>query len=140
MKDTQLTEEQRRRVQEAFEHVPFAHLIGLELGEIERGTATLYLNVRDELKQNNGLMHGGAIASLIDTASAFAILPLLEPAETISTIDLTIHYLRPLLSGRASALARLLRQGRRRLTVSVDVLDDRQTLAATAVTTYIKRS
>ena len=135
-----MTDEQIRRIKEAFERVPYAHLIGIEPGEFERGTATLYLNVRDELKQNNGLTHGGAIASLIDTASAFAILTVLGSSETMSTIDLTIHYLRPLLEGRAAARARVLRQGRKLLTVSVDVRTEDQKLVATALTTYLKQS
>ena len=135
-----LSAEAMRRVQEAFEQVPFAHLLGIELGEFERGAATLYFTVRDELRQNRGVVHGGATASLIDTASAFAILTLLEPGETTTTIDLTIHYLRPLTNGRAAARATVRRAGRRVLTVSADVLDEAQLLVATAVTSYLRLS
>ncbi|HEV7844478.1 MAG TPA: PaaI family thioesterase [Pyrinomonadaceae bacterium] len=129
-----------RRIHEAFERVPYAHLLGIEVGEMERGAATLYLTVRDELRQNRGVVHGGATASLVDTASAFAILTLLEPGETTTTIDLTIHYLRPLTAGRATAHATVRRAGRRVLTVSVDVLDEAQTLIATALTSYLRLS
>jgi acyl-CoA thioesterase len=135
-----LSAQEMRRVQEAFEKVPYAHLLGIELGEFERGAATLYLTVRDDLRQNRGVVHGGATASLIDTASAFAILTLLEPNETTTTIDLTIHYLRPLTKGRATASATVRRAGRRVLTVSVDVLDEAQALVATAVTSYLRLS
>jgi uncharacterized protein (TIGR00369 family) len=139
MKDTQLTDAERLRVREAFDNVPFVHFLGIELGEVERGAATLHLNVRDELKQNRGVVHGGVTASLIDTASAFAVLTLLEPDQTTTTISLTIHYLRPLLHGQATAHARILRGGRRVLTVSVDVLDESEALIATALTTYLRR-
>jgi acyl-CoA thioesterase len=133
-----LSKEHIRRIHEAFERVPFAHLLGIEVGQIERGSATLHLTVRDELRQNRGVVHGGATASLVDTASAFAILTLLEPGETTTTIDLTIHYLRPLTAGRATAHATVRRAGRRVLTVSVDVLDEAQTLIATALTSYLR--
>ena len=135
-----LSTEAIRRIHEAFENVPYAHLLGIEVGELERGAATLHLPVRDELRQNRGVVHGGATASLIDTASAFAILTLLEPGETTTTIDLTIHYLRPLTEGRATARAIVRRAGRRVLTVSVDVLDEAQNLAATAITSYLRLS
>lgn len=138
MKDSKLTEDERQRVEQAFADVPFAKLLGIEVVEMERGVAVLRLDVRDELRQNNGIIHGGVTASLIDTASAFAILTMLEPNQTTTTVDLTIHYLRPLVKGRARASARVLRAGRRVIVVAVDVLDEAETLAATALTTYIR--
>jgi len=137
-KDSKLTEDERQRVEQAFADVPFAKLLGIEVVEMERGVAVLRLDVRDELRQNNGIIHGGATASLIDTASAFAILTVLEPNQTTTTVDLTIHYLRPLVKGRAQARARVLRAGRRVIVVAVDVLDEAETLAATALTTYLR--
>jgi uncharacterized protein (TIGR00369 family) len=136
--DAPLTAEEERRIREAFESVPFAHLLQLELGEMKRGAATLHLEVRDDLRQNNGVVHGGVIASLVDTAAAFAILTLLERDQTSTTIDLTIHYLRPLLSGRSTAQARVVRAGRRIMVITVDVLDETETLVATALTSFIR--
>ena len=94
--------------------------------------------VRDELKQNQGVVHGGAIASLIDTASAFAVLTQIDPDERVTTTDLTIHYLRPAKNGRIVATARIIRSGRRLFVLSVEVSDEAAALIATAVTTYIK--
>jgi uncharacterized protein (TIGR00369 family) len=138
--DAPLTPEEERRIREAFERVPFAHLLQLELGEMKRGAATLHLKVRDVLRQNNGVVHGGVIASLVDTAAAFAILTLLERDQTSTTVDLTIHYLRPLLSGQSTAQARVVRAGRRIMVITVDVLDETKTLVATALTSFIRLS
>ena len=140
MTDNQLNSEQMRRVEAAFASVPFIHFLGLELGDVERGAATLYLDVRDELRQVRGLLHGGVTASLIDTAAAFAIISTLSEGESTATVDLTIHYMRPLLSGRLKAHARVLRAGRRLLTVTVDIQDEAGNVAATALTTYAKLS
>lgn len=140
MTEKSLSPDELRRIHEAFERVPYARLIGIEVGRLGRGEATLHLAVRDELRQNLGVVHGGATASLIDTASAFAILTLLEPGEATTTIDLTIHFLRPLTEGMATAQATVRRAGRRVLTVSVDVMDESQTLVATAVTSYLRLS
>jgi uncharacterized protein (TIGR00369 family) len=79
------------RAHEAFAAVPYARLLGLELGEVDRGAVSIHLEVRDDLRQNQGVVHGGAVASLIDTAAAFAVLTQLEINEHVTTTDLTIH-------------------------------------------------
>ena len=76
-----------------------ATLLEFKLEAVEPGLASMALTVRDELRQNNGVVHGGAIATLIDSAAAFAIIPLLRDDETATTVDLTISYIRPLRSG-----------------------------------------
>src|SRR6266480_6077392 len=138
MSENELDPARVARARTAFASVPYAKLLGLELGEISPGDASIHLVVRDELKQNQGVMHGGAVASLIDTAAAFAVVTQLEPNERVTTTDLTIHYLRPITAGRLTATARTVRAGRRLFVLSVEVIDDQQKLVATAVTTYIK--
>ena len=138
MSENELDPARLTRAREAFASVPYAKLLGLELGEMRRGQATIHLTVRDELKQNQGIVHGGAVASLIDMAAAFAVVTEIEAGERVTTTDLTIHYLRPVSSGRLSATARIVRGGRRLFVLSVEVTNDRQALLATAVTSYIK--
>ena len=122
----------------AFASVPYARFLGLELGEIGDGQTRIHLDVREELLQNQGVVHGGAIASLIDTASAFAVLSQIAVSERVTTTDLTIHYLRPVTSGRMTATARIVRGGKRLFVLSVEVTNEQNVLVATAVTTYIK--
>ena len=138
MSGTKITAAQMRRIRKALDTVPFARLLGIELDELGSGTARLGLDVRRELKQNHGVVHGGAIASLIDTATAFAILSLLEPAEKVTTVDLTISYLRPVTDGRMTAVAKVLRAGRRLLVVSAEVFGRDDKLTATALSTYVR--
>ena len=132
-----LSAAQTRRIQKAVATVPYAHLLGIVLDVISEGVATLGLNVCKELKQNHGVVHGGAIASLIDTAMAFAIITLLAPGEKVTTVDLTVSYLRPLTKGRITARAEVVRSGRRLFVVSADVFADDGILASTALSTYI---
>ena len=134
----QLDPEKLKRAQTAFASVAYAQFLGLQLGEIKAGEVSIYLEVRDELKQNQGVVHGGAIASLIDTASAFAVLTQIDLDERVTTTDLTIHYLRPVTNGRMTATARTIRGGRRLFVLSVEVVNEANALLATAVTTYIK--
>ena len=138
MTGPKITAAQARRIRKAVDSVPYAHLLGIELDGIDRGRATLGLEVRKDLTQNHGVVHGGAIASLIDTAMAFAIISLLAPGEKVTTVDLTISYLRPLTKGRVAAVAKVVRAGKRLFVVSADVFGDDGKLATTALSTYIK--
>ena len=138
MNTPELTDEQRRRVEAAREGVPFLKLLGIEIESVAPGTATLSVAVREELMRNDRIVHGGVMASLIDSAFAFAIIPMLSDGERTVTVDMTIHYLRPLSSGVAKATARIVRAGRRVITVSAELFDEKEKLAATAVSTYLR--
>ncbi len=133
-----LSEAQRQRVERALAGVPFARLIGLQVASVDPGLAVLTLPIRDELKQNHGIVHGGAIASLIDSSMAFAIIPLLADNEQTTTVDLTIHYLRPLSEGVAKSVAKVVRAGRRVIVVSAEVFDNNDRLVASSVSTYLR--
>ncbi len=134
----QLTDAQRERIKRALDAVPFARLLGLQVELVEPGRAVMSLLIRDELKQNHGVVHGGAIASLIDSAMAFAIIPVLAENEHTTTVDLTIHYLRPLTEGKATSTARVVRAGRRVIAVSAEVVDQNDRLVASAISTYLR--
>ena len=138
MTKPKLTARQIKRISKALDDVPYAKLLGIKLAEVDSGTATLKMPVRKQLTQNHGVVHGGAMASLIDSATAFAIISLLEPHEKVTTVDLTISYLRPVTKGTLNCVAKVLRSGRRLLVVSAEVFDGTQKLVATALSTYIR--
>ena len=120
------------------DHVPFAKLLGIEVDSVEPGHAVLSMKLRDDLMRNNAIAHGGAIATLIDSAMAIAIMALLDENERTVTVDLTIHYLRPISEGTARASARVVRAGRRVITVSAELFDHNEKLSATAISTYLR--
>ena len=137
MSETNVEDSRLQRARHAFADVAYAGFLGLELCELKTGDVTVCLDVRDDLKQNHAVVHGGAIASLIDTASAFVVLTAIDENERVTTTDLTIHYLRKVTSGRMLARARIVRGGRRRFVVNVEV-ENEGALVATAVTGYVK--
>ena len=120
--------------------VPFAQLLGIKVDSMEPGHAVLSLEMRDDLMRNRGIAHGGVAATLIDSAMAMAIEPMLAANESTTTVDLTIHYLRPLREGTARASARVVRAGKRVITVSAELFDHNEKLAATAISTYLRLS
>jgi uncharacterized protein (TIGR00369 family) len=135
---TELTEERKKKIIEAFPSVPFARLLGMEIVELDATSATLRLPMRDELRQPYGLLHGGALASLIDTATAFALLAVTDETEKGATSNLTIHYLKAHLEGSVTCVARVIKSGRRLVTLSAEAHDEDGNLLATAISTYAK--
>ena len=134
----EITSEQKQTARDAFKKVPYLKLIGMELVDLKSGEAILRLQMRDELRQPHGLLHGGATASIIDTAMAFAVVTKLAENEKASTVDLTVHYLRPVTTGAVVCTAKVVKAGKRLLTVSAEVINDEKKLIATALSTYTK--
>jgi uncharacterized protein (TIGR00369 family) len=138
MNEKVIDEEFVRRAAEMIKKIPYPSLLGFELVDLKFGEATLKLGMRDQLRQPYGLLHGGATASLIDTAMAFACITCLADGEQSTTIDLTVHYLRPVREGEIFCTARVVRNGRRIMTVSAEVVDETGKLVATSLSTYTK--
>ena len=138
MNEKIITEELKRKAAEMIKQVPFPALLGFELVDLKFGEAVLKVAMRDELKQPYGVMHGGATASLIDTAMAFACISVQAEGEQSTTVDLTVHYLRPHTDGEAFCTAKIERAGKRILTVSAEVRNEQGKLIATALSTYMK--
>lgn len=134
----EVTPEIENLAKEVFREVPYIKLLGLELLELRDGEAVVRLEVKDHHRQPYGLLHGGATASAIDTATAFAIIAHLGGKEQAATVDLTVHYLRPVIEGEIICTAKIVKAGRSLLTVSADVVNSEGKLIATALSTYSK--
>ncbi|HJS50669.1 MAG TPA: PaaI family thioesterase [Pyrinomonadaceae bacterium] len=138
MPDQEITEEHKRRTADAINRLPLSGLLGMEFVDLQMGEAVLKIEMRDDLRQPFGVLHGGVTATLIDTAMAFAIRTMLNDTEPTASIDLTIHYLRPHTAGPAICTAKVVRPGKRIFTVSAEVANGEGKLVATALSTYTK--
>lgn len=138
MSENTISEDFKKAAAERIKQIPYPALLGFELVDLKFGEATLKLQMRDELQQPYGFLHGGATASLIDTATAFACISCLAEGEQTLTIDLTIHYLRPHKTGEVFCTAKVVRNGKRIQTVSAEVVNEEGKLIATALSTYTK--
>ena len=122
----------------ALHSLPFAKLIGMRLVSLKVDEAQISIEMRDDLRQPSGVLHGGVTATLIDTAMAFAVRTRLPREEATATIDLTIHYLRPHLTGTFTCTAKNVRAGKRIFTVSAEVHNEEGKLIATGLSTYTR--
>ena len=133
-----ITDESLRLIREKFDSNHFPRSLGIELDSIGHGRATLSLEVKQNHLQLAGRMHGGAIATLIDTAVAFAIVGASEPGARFTTIEMKVNYLSAIYEGRITAEARLIRDGRRIVVADCDVFDSAGQLAAKGLLTYMR--
>ena len=133
-----ISPERRKRAVDGLHSLPFAQLMGMQLVDIRPNEAVVKIEIRDDLRQPSGVLHGGVTATLIDTAMAFAVRTHLEDHEYTATIDLTVHYLRPHTSGTVTCTAKVVRAGKRIFTVSAEAENEDGKLVATGLSTYTR--
>ncbi len=86
---------------------------------MQPGRSVLAIRFRPDLAQPVGILHGGVMATLVDTGIAYAVLardeirPLVEAGGSVVAIDLRIKYFRPVASGRLTCVSSVTRMGRR---------------------------
>lgn len=89
---------------------PFSVLLGAELAHLAAGEAELRLPLRDDLLQQYGFAHGGAVAYLADNALTFAGGSVLSNP---ITLEMKINYIRPGVGETLIARAQAVSSGRR---------------------------
>jgi len=77
------------------------------------GEAVAALDVNDRHLNPNGVVHGGVVFTLVDTAMGRATMSVLDEGRICASIEVAVRYLRPINGGRLVATASVLRAGRR---------------------------
>ena len=108
----------------------------MDLEDVDEGAVTLGLELTDHHLNIQGLAHGGVIATLADAAMGLSLRSALEPGRRHVSVEIGVHYLRPVTRGRVRALGRAVRIGREIAYAQADVLDATERLLARADGTY----
>ncbi len=112
-------------LRQSISHAPYPKLLGMELEEVRRDFSRMRLPYKPELNQPAGIVHGGAIASLIDTAVVGALFSGFETMpRRVVTLDMHIHYLDAAVEQDVIAEARVRRRGRSVVFLTVDCHTD----------------
>ena len=111
-------------------------LFGYELDSLGEGKAVMSLRVTDRHKQIHGVVHGGVLASLADTAGAMAVYSILPHGTRLATVEMTINYLEAVNGGKILAEARVLRLGRTLAVAECEIKDAEGKLAAKSLLTF----
>ncbi len=102
---------------------PFVGHLGIQLVDMQPDVATLRLPFTDSLITIGTTIHGGAIASLIDTAAMVAAWSDASVSENPrgTTVSMTVTYLAPANREDIQATARVLQRGRNIVFLDVEV-------------------
>ncbi|MCJ7492793.1 MAG: PaaI family thioesterase [Deltaproteobacteria bacterium] len=132
-----IKESYEKALRRAVETAPYYQLLQITLDQIDEGFARFRMPFRKELTQAYGVVHGGAITSLADTAVAFALMTLIQPGERVTTAEFKINFLSSVHSGEMIGEARIVNKGRRLVMADMEVKKEDGQLIAKGMGTYM---
>jgi len=74
---------------------PYYSFLKFDVEKAEDGFCRIRLPYRKEITHPYGFIHGGAIASLLDSASVMALLSILDPEKKVATLEIKVNFIRP---------------------------------------------
>lgn len=87
--------------------------LGFDLSTTAPGRGEATLAIRDDHLNPNGVVHGGVLFTMIDTAMGLATMSVLPAGEICASIEVQIRYLRAVTSGDIRVEAEVLQRRRR---------------------------
>jgi 1,4-dihydroxy-2-naphthoyl-CoA hydrolase len=118
----------------------FDQLLGTEWIDDDPDHAVVRLEMRDELRQPFGLLHGGVMSTLIESVcSRSTALSVIPEGKIAMGQSITVNFIRPLTAGSAEVRARARHRGRTTWVWEAEVLDAEDRLCAQAQMTIAVR-
>ena len=102
-------------------------LLGIRIEQLTRERTVLTMEHRRDLSMPYGVLHGGIVATLADTAAGLAMVADLEPGQAFATVELELKLLGAVREGTVTAVATPVHRGRTTAVYEVTVTgpDDR---------------
>jgi acyl-CoA thioesterase len=129
-----------KKVRELTNRSPYYQLLKMETLEIRKGKSIIQMPFRKKLTHPYGIVHGGAIASLADSAVAMALIGLVKPSDRITTIEFKINFFTPVSQGKLTAQAKIIYKGSKTAVGDVEVSNEAGKLVAKVIATYMIQS
>ena len=111
---------------------PFNTYLGVHLEAMTGGTAVAILDLGPHHLNNRGVVHGGVLSALLDTAMGAAVVSAIPKEAWCATTSLSVQYLEGARSGRLTCNGQVIRKGRRVAFASGEIHDEGGRLVATA--------
>jgi uncharacterized protein (TIGR00369 family) len=124
-------------VQRSVREAPYPQLIGMMITALEFDSCCIELDLAERHLQPFGIVHGGVIATLIDTATFWAAFMRLPEDAGLVNVDLKLNYLKAVASGHLRAEGRCLRAGRQISYAEASVFDGAGELIAHGASTLM---
>lgn len=121
---------------EQAERSPYYRLLNMKIDEVKGGYARLTMNIEEKHLQFLKTVHGGAIASLADSAAAWATVGSTDFKYIPLTVEMKINFLAPVESGQLVAEAKTVHRGSKISVSDVEVKTDKGRLVAKSLVTY----
>ncbi|HBA89585.1 MAG TPA: PaaI family thioesterase [Geobacter sp.] len=118
---------------------PFEEFLGMRIEEAKDGRAVLSMPFKLKLAQGKGLMHGGAVTALADTAVAIAIKSIVPEGTDFVTVELNLKFLAAVKEGTVRAEARAIPQNERKIAGEADIFNGETKVAEFRAFFIIKR-
>jgi len=131
-----IRESYERALRRAVDAAPIYQLLQIHLEHIDTGFARFRMPFRKELTQAYGVVHGGLIATLADTAVAFAVMTLIQPGEKVTTAEFKINFFSAVTGGEMFGEARAVYTGKRLVVADMEVKKENGQLIARGMATY----
>ncbi len=112
----------------------FAGRIGARVEDADDGGARIAFEVREEHLNPAGTLHGGVVATLVDTAMGQAVRTTTGEGEVPATSQLTVTYLRPGGPGALLVTGRVRTRGKHLTVCEADVEQDGEAVAHAVAT------
>ncbi len=132
-----IKESYEKALRRAVESAPYYQLLQITLEQIDVGFARFRMPFRKELTHPYAIVHGGAIASLADTAVAFALMTLVGPGEKVLTVEFKINFLAAVNEGEMISEARVIDKGKKMAIADMEVRNQNGKLVAKGLATYM---
>ena len=133
-----MNEERIKEFVRIFNHkAPIARLFGMKLSYTEDGSAVIDLPYNSDLDHNQGGVHGGVYATLLDCAGWFTAAAAHEPSCWLATSEITVRYLEPVSGLSLRAVGRMIKRGKRQDVVEMHLYDEKGSLVGHATGTFI---
>jgi acyl-CoA thioesterase len=115
---------------------PLRRFLGMDIEDVRPGHAIARLDVSDDLLNPNGVVHGGVLFTMVDTAMGKATMTSLEEGQLCASIEIQMRFLRPVRSGQLEADTTVIRRGRKVVHLESRIRDADHVLVATGAGTF----
>jgi uncharacterized protein (TIGR00369 family) len=116
----------------------FPALLSMRMNRLEMGAAEFVIDVEPKHRQLMGVVHGGVMAALIDTAAFWAVYFAIEDeSRWLTSVDLKLNYLAPAIGGRLIARGRQIKTGKTLCYAEARVVDEEQKVLAHGASTLM---
>ena len=116
---------------QAYEAAPYTGFLGIEFLAASPDEVRTRLAWSEDKCTAGGMLHGGALMGLADSAGGFlAFLNLPADAKGTATIESKTNFLGPIREGYVHGVTRALHKGRRTIVVDTELFDDDGKLVA----------